>query len=118
MPYKNYQDHLDALQKRVQSRRKQWFIDNGPCRRCGSITDLQVDHIDPSKKISHRIWHWGDKRRLEELSKCQVLCVECHKKKTRKDFEPPHGTHSRYTSRKCRCDLCRKAHAETNARYR
>jgi uncharacterized protein YnzC (UPF0291/DUF896 family) len=47
---------------------------------------LQVDHINNKEKISHRIWSWSEKRRNEELAKCQALCLICHKEKTRSEF--------------------------------
>lgn len=68
--------------KIVKIRRVLWFKENGPCAKCGCRTRLELDHIDPSKKISHNIWSWGERRRLEELKKCQVLCYRCHKKKS------------------------------------
>ena len=59
-----------------------WFDINGPCVLCGSNEELQLDHIDPQTKISHRIFTWSEERRLKELAKCRVLCWRCHKKKT------------------------------------
>jgi 5-methylcytosine-specific restriction endonuclease McrA len=63
-------------------RRKAWFDANGPCVKCGSFERLEVDHIDESQKVNHRVWSWSEKRRSEELAKCQVLCYQCHLKKT------------------------------------
>lgn len=95
-----------------QKRRVQWLEENGPCVLCGSDEDMQIDHIDPDQKVDHKIWSWSKARREAELAKCQILCYSCHKKKTEKERRPPHGTNSRYTSKKfrCRCDLCREAH--------
>lgn len=87
------------------------------CVKCGSTQSLEVDHIDPALKVTHSVWSWSIPRRTVELAKCQVLCTECHKAKTRADRPlPEHGTISRYGSiHKCRCDLCRKANAERGA---
>jgi 5-methylcytosine-specific restriction endonuclease McrA len=63
-------------------RRQQWLEANGPCALCGGTTSLQVDHLDPAKKVSHNVWSWSEPRRLAELTKCRVLCSECHKKKS------------------------------------
>lgn len=109
--------------------RRQRAIDllGGKCAHCGATEELEFDHIDPTTKhpsLKHkntrtgmpwsRSWAW-----LEiELAKCQLLCTSCHKVKTSADGEPPHGTHSRYVSRKCRCLDCKAAHARTNAKYR
>lgn len=98
----------------------------GKCALCGAVEELEFDHIDPASKHPHlkradtqgmqwsRSWDWI----LTELAKCQLLCDTCHKAKTNTDGEPPHGTHSRYVSRKCRCQECKAAHARTNAKYR
>ena len=84
------------------------------CVQCGSTNSLEVDHVDPEQKVTHRIWSWSLQRRLAELAKCQILCTDCHKVKTRAQRPvPEHGTVSRYSGiAKCRCDLCRKANAE------
>lgn len=64
--------------------RAEWLVEHGPCVKCGSKKELQVDHIDPEDKVTHRVWSWSKARREVELAKCQVLCHECHKKKTAK----------------------------------
>ena len=82
MPYKNPQKQSEYQCKFVKRKREKWFKINGPCIICGSSEGLQVDHIDPSEKVDHRVWFWSSGRRDIELEKCQVLCMECHKKKT------------------------------------
>lgn len=64
----------------MQARRDAWFADKY-CESCGSLTDLELDHIDPTMKVSHRIWSWSEERRDAEVAKCQVLCHTCHLKK-------------------------------------
>lgn len=66
----------------VKARKSDWFLANGPCKKCGSIDDLELDHIDPTKKVSHNVWTWADERRARELAKCQALCHNCHVEKT------------------------------------
>jgi hypothetical protein len=39
---------------------------------------MEVDHIDPALKVSHRVWSWSPPRRAAELAKCRVLCGVCH----------------------------------------
>ena len=93
----------------MKKRRQEWFAINGPCAKCGSNNNLELDHIDPNTKISHNIWSWADERRTIELAKCQVLCKECHKEKSDKELERPitHGTRGGY-SRGCRCIPCKE----------
>lgn len=66
----------------MKDRREDWLAANGPCKRCGSSHNLEVDHVDPSTKVNHTVWSWRQSRMLRELQKCQVLCEECHKRKT------------------------------------
>ncbi len=67
---------------KMLSRRAQWLLENGPCKRCGSNERLEVDHIDPSLKVHHKVWTWAPERRKVELDKCQPLCHDCHAAKT------------------------------------
>ena len=69
----------------VKKRRQKWLKENGPCVDCGSRRKLQTDHVDPSKKISHSVWTWSEKRRQRELKKCRVRCLRCHAAKTRRE---------------------------------
>jgi hypothetical protein len=104
-------------------RREQWFVENGPCVDCGRNINLEVDHIDPSTKISHCVWSWSEKRRKEELEKCVVRCNECHKIKTASEIRaklsrpPVHGTSSGYIHHKCRCHLCKDFHKNYRHSY-
>jgi 5-methylcytosine-specific restriction endonuclease McrA len=83
MGYKDKRKQLDYQNKWMQNRRQQWVEENGPCAYCGSWERLEVDHINPEEKWSHRIWAYREEKRLKELEKCQVLCYDCHKQKTR-----------------------------------
>jgi hypothetical protein len=93
MPYKNPEDrrawaraharpNSSYVRDRYKKRRDAWFSENGPCHKCGSWANLEVDHIDPSTKISSKFWGWSTERREAELAKCQALCRPCHIDKT------------------------------------
>ena len=104
--------------KTYHKNRKEWLALNGPCRKCGSWEDLQVDHIDEKLKVSHRIWTNSKENREKELAKCQVLCEDCHKAKTRGyTAVTAHGTSAQYR-RGCKCDLCKKWNTDRVARGR
>lgn len=122
MPYKDKQKQNEIQMVRYRRRRFEWLKRNGPCKRCGSVEDLQVDHVDRVTKISHRIWSWTDLRRAEELAKCQVLCWSCHKLKTKTElqgiYKQTHGTTTSYTSYRCRCHECREAHRLYSVKWR
>ena len=87
----------------------------GVCVGCGTKEDLQVDHVDRTKKTMKfaRMVSCGLPRFMDELAKCQLLCQECHTKKTvESDLGRQlrtHGTAAMYLSGKCRCDACREA---------
>lgn len=91
MPYSDPKKQKEALHQWylnvVRKRREDWFIENGPCTKCGSSEQLELDHVDPSKKVSHAIWSWAKARRLAELEKCQALCHTCHAAKTTEFFK-------------------------------
>lgn len=91
----------------------------GPCHFCGSTENIELHHIDPDTKVSHKIWSWRKERLEAELEKCIGICKECHDKfhglLKRKAIE--HGTLHAYDQHKCRCDACRAAAAERRYGY-
>ncbi len=82
MSYKDKKKQKAFQNEWVKNRRLEWIKENGPCARCGSDKDLEVDHIDPRIKVTHRVWSSAAAKRDKELKKCQVLCEKCHKEKT------------------------------------
>lgn len=85
MPYADPLKQRDWQNKWMQERRRAWLKENGPCIDCHGWEELQVDHRDPSQKVSHRVWSWREDRRLKELAKCCARCLKCHKKKSAKE---------------------------------
>ncbi len=82
MPYADPDKQREFQRKRLAAIRAKWLAENGPCVKCGTRDDLQVDHVDPSDKVTHSVWSWSKERRDAELAKCQVLCRRCHKTKS------------------------------------
>lgn len=96
---KHYRNNIEIYKNRNSESRKrlrreaQLFIWNyllsHPCP-CGESNPvvLEFDHLDPSKKsfpIGGSASHGKPIELLkEEISKCQVLCANCHRKKTAK----------------------------------
>ena len=72
----------DSLAQRSERRERGIESLGGKCAQCGATDDLEIDHIDPATKVSHRIFSWSWARIESELSKCQLLCVPCHFQKT------------------------------------
>lgn len=111
MPYKNKYKQREFGRIWIKKRREVWLNENGPCVKCGSWGKLEVDHINPLIKIDHKVWSWREEKRLEELSKCQVLCKNCHREKTNeyRRGQLTHGTINGYKTHKCRCRLCKNS---------
>jgi hypothetical protein len=118
MPYADREQQRQYQRERSRRLRAEWLAANGPCRKCESWDDLQVDHVDPATKVSHRIWSWAPARREAELKKCQPLCRDCHEAKCEEEMRRPlvHGTVSGYRHRGCRCaDCCAANTAQSRA---
>jgi 5-methylcytosine-specific restriction endonuclease McrA len=120
MPYKDPERQREYQRLRSAKTRADWLAGRS-CKVCGSIKRLEVDHIDPDKKVSHRVWSWSNQRREIELSKCQVLCHTHHVEKTNRDNGESvivHGTNWGYIGYKCRCRPCTDAHVKINNEWR
>ena len=71
---------------------KRWKLRKG-CSLCGFKAEhscqLDIDHIEPKRAAGNDRQaintSWSKKRLKAELSKCQVLCANCHRLKTFKD---------------------------------
>ena len=115
-----YGEEKRRYQREWRAKRRAEFFSGKHCAVCGSIEDLELDHIDRSTKISNRIWSWSEPRRLAEIEKCQVLCAIHHKEKTRAENlkSVTHGDYSRGYSRGCRCEACTECVAPHWRAYR
>ena len=107
-------------------RRKQEAIASlgGKCVVCGSTENIEFDHKErKGKKATLGDVLAGGSEDLvkAELEKCQLLCRECHIKKTIKEVgrtpaRETHGTLSSY--RYCKCDLCKAAKSKWMKEYK
>lgn len=91
----------------------------GKCSTCGTADDLQIDHVDPAlKKIKlGKMWSIAEDRYLSELRKCQLLCGEHHRQKSRTEQSVPHGG-GVAGKRNCRCAECAPLKNAYQKRYR
>jgi hypothetical protein len=58
-----------------------------PCMDCGVEYPpyiMDFDHRDPSQKTGEvtRLVTHGEKRVLEEIAKCDIVCANCHRERT------------------------------------
>lgn len=83
MGYKDPDSQRQYQLEWMWRRRLQWILDNGPCRWCGSVRDLNVSFRHPGEKTVKvaSIWGYSDEKRTQLLEQCEVLCKECHRRK-------------------------------------
>lgn len=107
---------LERYHKRREEAKR---ILGGKCIVCGTTENLEFDHIkakDKSFGIS-KLWSVSKEAFEIELSKCQLLCQEHHKVKTKlfgdntsggwnRIDEYDHGSGHMYNKDKCRCTVC------------
>ena len=63
----------------------------GKCESCGTTKNLQFDHIDPTTKSFSIAKKYKCTAVFEEIKKCQLLCYECHLKKTSEEWQVCRG---------------------------
>lgn len=94
--YKKKKDYYKRVNKayrdllKEQNQRLLWeFLLLNPCVKCGETNPivLEMDHLrDKKYNVSEIIFCHTWESVKKEMEKCQVLCANCHKKKTTKDF--------------------------------
>ena len=118
MPYKDKEEQRAYQLKWALARRAAYFADK-VCAKCEAKEELELDHVNPENKVSHRVWTWSKHKRELEITKCQVLCKSCHLDKTISELQTPliHGTTGGY-HKKCRCSACTAAATKAKAAWR
>jgi hypothetical protein len=115
-PLATLEERREYQRQWIAKQRSDWLQDKN-CARCSSTDRLEIDHIDPSTKVTNRIWSWSRERREAELVKCQVLCRDCHVVKTAEDAKRARGhNRKRYYRDRCRCNVCSEAVQRYNER--
>lgn len=75
-----------------RTRQKYWdFLCSSVCDNCGNSDPevLECDHREPSEKsfnVSEMIWYYSWSRIKSEIDKCDILCANCHRKRTIRQF--------------------------------
>jgi hypothetical protein len=115
-------DAQREYQRRWAAQRRAAFFHGKRCEWCPSTGPLELHHRDVTRKENHKIWSWGEARRLTEIAKCVVLCVPCHRRahsearRVEAELRNPHGTTRRYWNG-CKCEPCREAHRQYNREH-
>ena len=89
----------------------------GKCVECGSVDNLEFDHIDENTKkfeVGRRVRGLFSEEFQIELKKCQLLCKQCHRKKSASQSKLRYSWnrntwHHGLTGYGlgCRCDICK-----------
>jgi hypothetical protein len=96
---KHYINNIDRVKRRTKDRRKRIrpilqsiilsYLERG-CIDCGEkdIVVLDFDHISNKKfNVSTMVHDCVDLNKIEEeISKCEIRCANCHRRKTAKTF--------------------------------
>lgn len=114
MPYKDPSKKRE-YQRRWMAQQRASYIEGKSCVDCGSTDNLEIDHLDKSRKVSHRIWSWTKAKRDAELAKCVTRCRACHIERHASERRQDHGQGA--YKRGCRCEVCRAANADKARRY-
>lgn len=97
-----FHDNKDTQLRRVKSnskisreRNREWlflYLKDHPCIVCGEPDPivLQFDHLDPKQKsytIANMLMGYSLETIRREVDKCQVLCANCHSRRTAAQFD-------------------------------
>ena len=127
MDRETYLVYIKEYQNKRRIERRNYCIEKlgGKCAKCGSVENLQFDHIVPFGTTMAHGYRISElltcsKERLDtQLEKCQLLCDKCHAEKTnyidRVHHSTIHGTHGALKYCKPRCDKCREFEKRYNA---
>jgi len=89
----NNKEKNNKNRRRRDKERKKLLIEmlGGKCKSCGTTKNLQFDHIDPTTKSFSIAKKYMCPVVFEEIKKCQLLCYECHLKKTSEEWQVCRG---------------------------
>ncbi len=93
--HQHYRNSHNTSRKKIReenARKVFEYLTNIPCINCGESDPivLEFDHRDRSDKIeniSNLVTHSSWKRIESEIRKCDVLCANCHRRKSAAEFK-------------------------------
>lgn len=119
----NSKEYMNEYMKRRYRERRSIFIVQlgGKCVDCGSVDNLQFDHVNCEEKefdIAKRLASAPIDVLSNEIKKCVLRCEMCHIVKTSaEDNSVPHGG-GLSGKKNCKCKPCRKRNNEYQRKLR
>jgi hypothetical protein len=89
--YRNWDRHMAQIRRRTKERRAAArafiveYLRAHPCVDCGEtdIVVLEFDHLRDKRANVSRLIATSEVRRIaEEIEKCEVVCANCHRRRT------------------------------------
>jgi len=80
--YANNREHYNQRNREKREKRKTLIFEalGNQCCRCGSTDRMEIDHINPSLKISRQsILSIGIEKAMGEIDNLRLLCYQCHR---------------------------------------
>ena len=113
-----YNEYMRGYLNRRWLRRRARAIETlgGMCTDCGTIEQLEFDHVDRALKsfsISSRPF-CSEEKFWQEIAKCVLRCTPCHRKRSADQRRIDHGAGR--GKRGC-CEPCDKRYREYNLTY-
>lgn len=94
----------------------------GKCVDCGSVEELEFDHVDPSTKELNigSMLNYAKAKVDAEIKKCVLRCKGCHVRKTSDNGDNPTVEHGGGLTgkRNCYCLLCAPLKREYNRQWK
>jgi hypothetical protein len=117
----NSNEYMKAYMSKRYHRLRAEYVDmlGGKCVDCGTVSQLEFDHVDRTTKsfdVGKCITHKRSKV-VAELEKCVLRCKSCHAKKSGTEQSVDHGE-GISGKKNCYCDRCAVLKREYQKRYR
>lgn len=100
--HRNYNKHSNDHTNGRKAKIREWIrlLKDVPCKDCSGRFPpecMDFDHRDPTQKTKGiaSMTCWSVERIMEEVDKCDIICANCHRIRTAKQFDWYEPLHSK-----------------------